>query len=626
MTILFIIPVFVFIMLLLLCRGGLRESAVKALIGMFVFIAVTTEVLSVCNLLNFSALLVLWLAFGIALLVVLLMRDNYSSGAGFSEFWRNTKFWDKIYLGIILLITGLTLITALLYPPNNFDSMTYHMTRVAAWAQNGNVEFFPTANIRQLFQMPLAEFGILHLQILTGSDLFANLVQWSSFVISIVLASLIAKELGCKMRGQMVSAVIAATLPMMLLQSSSTQNDLVVTVFCLAFAYYLLKLRGELRWDYGFFCSASCGLALLTKGSAYIFIASLGIVLGLAMIIHARKFSRKLERTGILILILAGALILNLGHYQRNYNLYGHPLSTEGQRYLNQRHTPVALVSNIVRNSALHWGVPATPVREYMKKGLKLILGNELNNPDTTWQGYEFDIPFTINEDTAGNLPQFWLIVFVLILLPFSRIENKKLVYWYIASIICGCLLFCLLLKWQIWGSRLHTTLFLLSIPVLGMLVSYYRKWFKYLDVVIIALLLIYSLPFLLLNTTRPLVPYRAESWCRMGRNDLYFGVHNGMRKDYRTAMDIIESAGPGQVGLVTGGNDWEYPIWMLCGKESGKQSPEFRHVNVNNISGILQKPFYCPEYIIVTAGGNSEAAKGYKAVYESKNITVFKR
>ena len=68
-----------------------------------------------------------------------------------------------------------TLVTALISPPNNWDSMTYHMSRVQYWIQNKAIFFFETNNPRQNVFAPLGEFIILHFQILTGSDIFANM-------------------------------------------------------------------------------------------------------------------------------------------------------------------------------------------------------------------------------------------------------------------------------------------------------------------------------------------------------------------------------------------------------------------------------------------------------------------
>ena len=112
-----------------------------------------------------------------------------------------------------------TLVIALISPPNNWDSMTYHMSRVEYWIQNKAIFFFKTNNPRQNVLAPFSEFLILHFQILSGSDIFANLVQWISLIIGLATVSLICKEFGLGQRLQIISAVFICSLPIVLLQA-----------------------------------------------------------------------------------------------------------------------------------------------------------------------------------------------------------------------------------------------------------------------------------------------------------------------------------------------------------------------------------------------------------------------
>jgi hypothetical protein len=48
-------------------------------------------------------------------------------------------------------------VLALITPPNMYDSMTYHMSRVVHWIQNGSLAHYPTSIGRQLFLPPGAE-------------------------------------------------------------------------------------------------------------------------------------------------------------------------------------------------------------------------------------------------------------------------------------------------------------------------------------------------------------------------------------------------------------------------------------------------------------------------------------
>ena len=120
-------------------------------------------------------------------------------------------------------------------PPNTWDSMTYHMARVAHWIQNHRVDLYPTQDERQIWKDPWAEYAILHLQLLSQGDHYANLVQWFSYAGSIIGVSLIARALGINRLGQIVTALVAATMPMSLLQATSTQNDLAAALWLICF-------------------------------------------------------------------------------------------------------------------------------------------------------------------------------------------------------------------------------------------------------------------------------------------------------------------------------------------------------------------------------------------------------
>jgi len=85
---------------------------------------------------------------------------------------------------------------ASLAPPNSWDSMVYHMGRVVHWIENRNVDHYPTNITRQLISAPWAEYAIAQLQILSGGDHFANLVEWFALLGCVVAATDIAGRLG----------------------------------------------------------------------------------------------------------------------------------------------------------------------------------------------------------------------------------------------------------------------------------------------------------------------------------------------------------------------------------------------------------------------------------------------
>jgi hypothetical protein len=293
--------------------------------------------------------------------------------------------YEWLIVGLIGLICATTLLIALLSPPNNYDSMTYHMARVAEWIQHQNVNFYPTAIPRQNYSMPFAEYVVLQFQILSRSDLYANLVQWLSFIFSIVTISLITKELKFSKFTQILAGFIASTTPMAILQSSSTQNDLVVGVLCLSFAYFLLRFVKSFSIEDGIFTAISFGLALLTKGTGYIFCAAIGILLGVYKVFSLTEKEKKYKLVWSLGLIVVAGLIMNSGHYLRNYNLYGHPLSTANNRITTDNLSLTTTYANLIRNAAGQLATPLPMINNMIVSATEWTLGENINNNISTY-------------------------------------------------------------------------------------------------------------------------------------------------------------------------------------------------------------------------------------------------
>ena len=325
----------------LMTENDLRESLIRSYLLIVGIVIGLTEILSLVNQITRPMIMISWAV--IALVMTVFLSINLKKNeTGLKSAIKDHRSGDKspytplemgmiICIGLILLIT---FIIAILSPSNNFDSMTYHMSRISHWIQNQNVSYYPTSIPRQNYSMPLAEYMILQFQIMSRTDIFANFVQWSGFGLIILLVSKIAEYLQISRRGQLLSALFAATTPMAILQSSSTQNDLITGLGCLSFAYFLLKLTREKSWKYVFYSGLSMGIALLTKGTAYIYCAAIGIVIGVSGLVDGNWKNRFLLSKKLIAVIVL-ALFLNTGVYSRNINLYSHPLSTNLDRTID---------------------------------------------------------------------------------------------------------------------------------------------------------------------------------------------------------------------------------------------------------------------------------------------------
>ncbi|MFC1831010.1 hypothetical protein ACFL0S_03200 [Thermodesulfobacteriota bacterium] len=537
-------------------------------------------------------------------------------------------FQVAILLAILIILIA-TLAVALVYPPNNYDSMTYHLPRVAHWISNKDISFYPTNNPRQNFQMPLSEFAIMHLQVLTASDLFANVIQWINFVILIFLGQLIAAELGLNERQQIITSFLIATLPMVILQASSTQNDLVASSFVVSFSLYMLRIQKSIRLSNYLFAAMALGLALLTKGTAYVYCATMGIALAIPVLLKCKfEIPCLLKRSIGYVFVIVVAFSLNAGHLSRNYKLYGHPLSTETQLYQNAERSFPALTANLSRNVGIHLGMPYGPINDYSNQLMKLALGAQLNNPKTTWPGTEFKIQFRRHEDIAGNFAHTIVVLIIMLALPLLWLYGYfRQTIWYAIGVFSGFIFFCWLLKWQPWASRLHTPLFIMACPLLAIPITLRNNGIgKRISQLVVLLFFLGSLIFIFKNETTPLLSHK---WSFFERDTLYFIARpKALHQDYKIAIDIITESENREVGLITGRDDLEYPLWALLSQNKGREKKViFRHIVVNDISKKLEKKQKLPDYIIATRSvENWKYKSSYFPIYNSTYISVLKK
>lgn len=616
-----VLPFLTFALLaILFCKeSSKKESAaalVKAFLAWFLFIAVTTEVLSYFGAIEFKNVVGLWLCFGAGILVFIYKRH----GLKLSRCDTSNLLYIKDLWPVLIVVLG-TLVTALVYPPNNWDSMTYHMSRVCHWIENREVSFYASSIVRQNFQMPFAEYVIMHFQILSGGDWFANVVQWMCFVGVLFSSYSLTAEFVNKKWIQFLSVICVSTIPMAIMQASSTQNDLVVSFFVSAFCLFLLRSRRDFGVRNLVFASISLGLALLTKGTAYLYVAPLGICLSVPIfrrnIDLSYSWKRKMQGLASLVFF---ALTLNVGHYSRNYGLYGHPLSTEGDEYTNEVISLQALSSNILRNAALHIALPPPAWNEKVDEWMYRILGDGINDSKTTWPGTVFDSLYSRHEDGAGNLLHLVLGLFVGVwFVGMVAKRRSDDVFWFALGVLTASILYCLVLKWQPWASRLHTPLFTLLGPLIAIAIGSIgsRKVSKILTAFVGLGLFVYACPYVFDNMTRSLI---AGDWRTKSRVELYFPNRPYLIRDYQRVVQALQGRDLSDLGFFAGENDWEYPFWVML---SGNDALSIRHVWVENQSASLDGSDTAPELVIAT---RPFSLGDYGLLLETRYVSVFER
>jgi ABC-type uncharacterized transport system permease subunit len=58
--------------------------------------------------------------------------------------FRDLTVWERVGIAGLFGVIVLIFLSGCCYPPNNWDSMTYHMARIAHWVMNESIEPYPT--------------------------------------------------------------------------------------------------------------------------------------------------------------------------------------------------------------------------------------------------------------------------------------------------------------------------------------------------------------------------------------------------------------------------------------------------------------------------------------------------
>ncbi len=568
-------------LLLLFARRGYLPADVRLnlLLGWAAWGAVLTlisEAASLFNALHRLGLAVGWGAALLGALYLLRVRRVPAAPLDLRRVRQALQPADELLLAATGAAAVLTGVIALVAAPNNWDSMVYHLSRVMHWLQNHNLNFYPTHILRQLYLNPWTEYAHASLYALGGGDRFLNLLQWFSGLGALLGVSLLARQLGARPAGQVLAVVFTASLPMTILQMTSTQNDLTAAFWLVCLAVFLLEDLRAPSLPARLGIGMSLGLAVLTKSTAYLFAFPLVVLYAL----------RRLRRQGWgflsqLALITALALALNLPHYTRNLAAFGSPLgpAEETRLYRNQRFGLDVLASNLSRNLALHL-VSVSPLNQAVQsavEGLHGWLGMEVNDPATTWKDHTFLLKrFVVNEDFTGAPLHLGLLLaaFVLLGLRRRRLPSRE-VWLFAACLLAALLIFCGFLRWQLWHARLHLPLLVLSAGVIGLLPHVLDARISRAAA---ALLLLATLPVFYFNQNKPLV----QDWniFNLPRREVMI-IRKNLVVPYIEGVNyLVDQRTCSRLGLYLPDEEWEYPLWALY-QAAGLPDARIQHVGV---------------------------------------------
>lgn len=601
----------------------------KIIIGLTILYLMT-------EILGRAGLLSAW-GVGISWLLVIAVFVLYKVKKGEKPAWKNSmsgfSLWEK---GGFLILCGLLLIIgimAVLTVPYNWDSMTYHLTRVVHWMQDGSVNYFVTNNRCQLISPVLSEYVLLHIMLLTRGDLFVNCLQFFSLAVCVMLAFYMMRRLEVSRLVCFGSLVLVITAPIVLGEALNTQTDLTAAmclmlvthkIFCFAF-------EGNFAFDKNTcrqiaLTGLSLGLSYLSKPSVCYSI--LVLMLWLFSVCVKRKTGFK----DLSLFILTGAVstfILPVPIFLRNVKYAGDPFALS---YMSGIGVGSFYPGYLLLNGCKNFASLALLKRN---KGLLLAMGNALgdllgisiNDPRITFGNgsflYEQNLVFSYDHDYAGaGIFLLFLTMAPVVFVVLGRRKSGKGQMGFIGAVMLQFFVNLCVIRWQPWVNRLLLPAVILTVIPLAWFLQKSADGIalkKAADnngqngfpnvitacvLVLTALLTVLSPMEFHMNYVNQNLRQEESRW------ELYFAKRD-LGETYKKLSSL--AYGSQNVGIYASNDAYEYPLWIRL-KEQSEDS-----VCIQNIVPGEEIKDFMPECIIVLDNICSEyeyRGQTYRAVW----------
>lgn len=498
--------------------------------------------------------------------------------------WREGRGWWMVIAGCLVL----TFVAGFFGAPNAWDGLTYHLPRVERWVEQRHLGFWPTSIDRQLWMSPLGGYAILQFRVLTGGDRLAFLPSWLAYLGCILLAARVARQLGGDQRQAAFGALGMASLPVAVLHASSVQTDLLVAFWALCAASLALDAIRDRAvasdWRHGAWLGVAVGLAVATKGTAWLALLPWLLLYGMAVVRAGGV--RGAIRPGLIGVLII--LALNAPHLARNLEVFGDPLGDPVARGFLRLSpwTPNAAAANLLANLSLHLGTPWAGWNEWWTTAITGIQRQILSvDPGALFPyfgGFQVGA-YVAHESVAGN-PAHLMAGLLLVGATLARWRSPEQAArrWWILAGVTAVVFHGATIRWQPYGARLQLAALVWLAPAVAV------AWRSHAARLATAAgLLMVAGPALLGNTLRPLAGER--SVFQVPRRAQYFAERPALQPVLERLAGDLAAARCTSVGLVAGYDTPEYLLRVVTRTDPSPAA--FHHLAPWSASVVLGAP-----------------------------------
>jgi hypothetical protein len=450
-------------------------------------------------------------------------------------------------VGMAALALLAQLLVGVAAAPNNWDSMTYHLSRAAYWLQQGAALRFDGASVRQLDSPPNAEIAVATTMALSGTDRYAHLAQWFSLLGCAAAIGGLARLLCFPRAASVAAAALFVVLPGPILQSLTTQNDLVVTACLLAAA--LLAASGFRERHTGTVAlgGAALGLAVGTKGTALFALPSILVIVGAAAWSAAAPIRLLARYVAAAVL---GTLAFGAFQYAQNWFETGSPFGAQPEVVGRSGFSVPANAARVLWSFVESPGISLPGSESLVRNVVGKVLAGAGDPGSLVHLGTE------VNEDVVAAGLLGWMILWPLTVavLVWPRVPSDRRAQ--AAAAVAYAVAVALLVRATPFNGRILIPAIGFAAPLLALAARH--EW----AVAIVSSLALTSLvPCLLVSESHPVLR-SVERPAFFDRDRI--GQMTVLRPDQAPVLRAVErSVAPDATLVWVGGTDsWDYPFF----------------------------------------------------------------
>ena len=547
-------------------------------------VIVDIEILSIFKKINSDSLIILNF---IVLVVSYRLWDNKGkSHLDFSEFKaiKNKIIQvikkDKIlfFIAIFFVFSSLiSLFLVILVPTASPDSLQYHLSRIGMWAQNQTLAHFETTDVRQNIYSVNSEILLLWSKVFLKTDLLFAFLQYFSYFGCLFVLFTFLRYLKISMERTLWAVLIVASLPAAIVESSTTQTNLLVAFLLFVSLYLFIYGVRENSKKALIFSAIAFSIDLGVKYSTFFFVPVFGVI----YLLIALRERKNLYYKPIFIFIAASIpsfLILSSYNHILNFLDFGNFFGS--QPYIDRLSAPYTIntfMGNIIRYlllfidfSGIWFADVLTPLYLGLKDFLFSILG--LQNTD----GLVFDEIYRINNLVHESFSKFGLLGFLLFLplvfkYSFTKLKstNNKTYYLSLLGLVTiGFMLaMSIFMGFCVWNNRFLLTPVMISGAIFAF--SYTKKTTNIKILIAIAVIFNF-LVIPVFNQTKPffgVLKMLPEYDFITLRNELRLTHEDYFPEKYNHLYKIVKYLGSvapdnAKIGIIFSYQDLLYPVF----------------------------------------------------------------